>query len=47
MIELTRLGWAVLGFMFWLAGMFFDNTMCFFIFGLCFGKAMFGKFDEK
>ena len=46
-IQLTRLGWALLGFMFWLAGMFFDNTMSFFIFGWCFGKSMFGKFDNK
>jgi hypothetical protein len=50
MIQLTRHGWALLGFTFWCIGVMLDypwNIGFFFLFGTCFGKAMFGKFDKK
>jgi hypothetical protein len=43
MIKLTRLSWAILGFLFWCWGMVYDNVGAFFTFGLCFGQTFFNE----
>ncbi len=43
MIQLTNLGWALLGFTFWCIGFYTQNILAFLFFGMCFGKIIIKK----